>query len=247
MSNHRRFLLFHLYMYKTVIPAVRMCLITRKFLLQREYYTPPAPLTDTHTTSFSHPSTSLPTPHYFLTLLACLTKFSITPSNASFSLTPSSLLFNQYSSTSLALPVISSSLATCTLNSPSSIPSSAASVVEHRILVSEISRSGGGAGPLRRALRDLVPGDDVRPPPLSSEVRERLVLLGSCFKRSTVERGESLRRSPGVLGRMSFFCLLAGRISSRSTGTPKETRKRRRMRERSQLGGWRGGGAESWE
>ena len=44
---------------------------------------------------------------------------------------------------------------------------------------------------------------------------------------------------------MSFFCLEAGRISSRSTGTPRETRKRRRMRERTQLGGWRGGGATS--
>ena len=48
-----------------------------------------------------------------------------------------------------------------------------------------------------------------------------------------------------VEGRISFFCLEAGRISSRSTGTPKETRKRRRMRERTQLGGWRGGGATS--
>lgn len=86
---------------------------------------------------------------------------------------------------------------------------------------------------------------------LSREVRERLLLLllvvvlPSRFSRSTVERGESLR-NPVVLGRMSFFCLLAGRISSRSTGTPRETRKRRRMRERSQLGGWSGGGAESW-
>jgi hypothetical protein len=44
---------------------------------------------------------------------------------------------------------------------------------------------------------------------------------------------------------MSFFCLEAGRISSRSTGTPRETRKRRRMRERIQFGGWRGGGATS--
>jgi hypothetical protein len=48
-------------------------------------------------------------------------------------------------------------------------------------------------------------------------------------------------------GRTSFFCLLAGRISSRSTGTPRETRKRRRMRERIQSGGWSGGGATSWD
>lgn len=46
-------------------------------------------------------------------------------------------------------------------------------------------------------------------------------------------------------GKMSFFCLDAGRISSRSTGTPRETRKRRRIRERIQSGGWRGGGAAS--
>ncbi len=46
-------------------------------------------------------------------------------------------------------------------------------------------------------------------------------------------------------GRTSFFCLEAGRISSRSTGTPRETRKRRRMRERIQSGGWSGGGATS--
>lgn len=48
-----------------------------------------------------------------------------------------------------------------------------------------------------------------------------------------------------VEGRMSFFCFEAGRISSRSMGTPRETRKRRRMRERTQFGGWRGGGAAS--
>ena len=46
-------------------------------------------------------------------------------------------------------------------------------------------------------------------------------------------------------GRMSFFCLDAGKISSRSTGTPRETRKRRRILERIQSGGCRGGGAAS--
>ena len=45
---------------------------------------------------------------------------------------------------------------------------------------------------------------------------------------------------------MSFFCLEAGRISSRLIGTPRETRKRRRVRERTQFGGWWGGGATSW-
>lgn len=75
----------------------------------------------------------------------------------------------------------------------------------------------------------------------------------SCFSRarepslrlrSDEPRGLSLR--PTVEGRMSFFCFEAGRISSRSTGTPRETRNRRRIRERTQLGGWRGGGATSW-
>lgn len=46
-------------------------------------------------------------------------------------------------------------------------------------------------------------------------------------------------------GRMSFFCFEAGRISSRSTGTPRETRKSLRMRDRIQFAGWRGGGATS--
>lgn len=44
---------------------------------------------------------------------------------------------------------------------------------------------------------------------------------------------------------MSFFCFDAGNISSRSTGTPRDTRKRRRMRDRTQLGGCKGGGATS--
>jgi hypothetical protein len=48
-------------------------------------------------------------------------------------------------------------------------------------------------------------------------------------------------------GRTSFFCFEAGRISSRSTGTPRETRKRRRMRDLTQFWGWRGGGATSWD
>lgn len=48
-------------------------------------------------------------------------------------------------------------------------------------------------------------------------------------------------------GRMSFFCFEAGRISSRSTGTPSETRNSRRVRDRIQSGGARGGGATSWD
>jgi len=48
-------------------------------------------------------------------------------------------------------------------------------------------------------------------------------------------------------GRTSFFCLEAGRISSKSTGTPSETKKRRRMRDLTQFWGCRGGGATSWD
>jgi hypothetical protein len=53
--------------------------------------------------------------------------------------------------------------------------------------------------------------------------------------------------SPGMWidGKISFFCFEAGRISSRSTGTPRETKKRRRIRERTQSGGCNGGGATS--
>lgn len=48
-----------------------------------------------------------------------------------------------------------------------------------------------------------------------------------------------------IEGRTSFFCFEAGRISSRSTGTPRETRKTRRIRDFVQLAGWRGGGETS--
>lgn len=44
-------------------------------------------------------------------------------------------------------------------------------------------------------------------------------------------------------GSTSFFCLEAGNISSKSTGTPSDTRNRRRIRDRIQSGGCRGGGA----
>lgn len=46
-------------------------------------------------------------------------------------------------------------------------------------------------------------------------------------------------------GSMSFFCLEAGRISSKSTGTPRDTKKRRLIRDRIQFGGCSGGGATS--
>ena len=75
-------------------------------------------------------------------------------------------------------------------------------------------------------------------------------LPSPCLRRESREsvelRGEPEGGFRFMDGRMSFFCLEAGRISSRSMGTPRETRKRRRMRERIQFGGWRGGGATSW-
>lgn len=42
---------------------------------------------------------------------------------------------------------------------------------------------------------------------------------------------------------MSFFCFDAGNISSKSTGTPRETRNKRRIRDLTQFGGCSGGGA----
>ena len=47
-------------------------------------------------------------------------------------------------------------------------------------------------------------------------------------------------------GNTSFFCLEAGNISSRSMGTPRDTRNKRRIRDRSQFGGCSGGGATNW-
>lgn len=75
------------------------------------------------------------------------------------------------------------------------------------------------------------------------------------FRESRRTRDVDLERppDPGEVarrcreGRISFFCLDAGKISSRSTGTPRDTRKRRRVRDRIQSGGANGGGATSWD
>jgi hypothetical protein len=90
---------------------------------------------------------------------------------------------------------------------------------------------------LRRLFRDglLFPWE-------STEVED--ALASEDFRR---DREVDVRGEMGVEGRMSFFCFEAGRISSRSMGTPREMRKSRRMRERIQFGGWRGGGATSWD
>jgi hypothetical protein len=110
-------------------------------------------------------------------------------------------------------------------------------VVVHNILADERLSSGGPGGP-RRFFEDV----------LLTEVLEvfsflsllRALPLGRSPDVET--RGE---RSKFMEGKTSFFCFDAGRISSRSTGTPNETRKSRRIRERNQLGGCNGGGATS--
>jgi len=183
--------------------------------------------------------------HYFRTFLACLTKFSITPSNASRSPSFSSVLFVQYSNTSFAVSCITSNFLTCSFSSAIVSPLSATSVMEHNCLAETRSNWGAGCGPflLLESDRDGLPCE-------STDVEEAFPSL--CFKREIERESLDVRGEPGgrlrwMEGRMSFFCLEAGRISSRSTGTPRETRKRRRMRDRIQLGGWRGGGATSWD
>ena len=103
------------------------------------------------------------------------------------------------------------------------------------------SSSGGGKGPffLRLTLFELG---------LSTEVEDAL----SCFTlaREPFRLPCDLEREllcNWVDGKTSFFCLEAGNISSRSTGTPRDTRNNRRIRERTQLGGCKGGGATSWD
>ena len=176
---------------------------------------------------------------YLRTRLACFTRFSITPSNASLSSNALALLFNQYSSTSLAFVVKSSNFLTCARSSLSVMFDKAAWVVAHNIFVACTSSSGGDGGPFR--FREALAEEG-----WSMDTEDAL----SCFNR-TREPG---RRPPGgdcellrkcIEGRISFFCFEAGRISSRSTGTPSETRNKRRMRDRTQLGGCKGGGATS--
>jgi hypothetical protein len=174
---------------------------------------------------------------YFRVFLACFTRFSITPSKASLSPIFSSVRFFQYSNASLATLSMASSLATCALSSSSVMPFSASSVVMHKCRPATRSSSGCGGGPLR-----FLDGF----PCVSTEVDE--VLPSPCRKRDTDRESLDVRDEPVVRlreGRTSFFCFEAGRISSRSTGTPSETRNRRRMRERIQSGGARGGGATS--
>lgn len=107
-----------------------------------------------------------------------------------------------------------------------------------------MSKSGGGGGPLRGSWRlDL--GSWLE----ASEVVESLLPGADVdLRRSSavLERGvPALLGGRLMLGSTRRFCLLGGRISSRSTGTPRDTRKRRRMRDLVQFGGCKGGGATS--
>jgi hypothetical protein len=177
----------------------------------------------------------------YLSFLACATRLSMTCSNASLSPSALSNLFCQYSNTSFALSCSPLRWSICIFNSSSVKPCSAASVVAHNCIVLLMSSSGGGGGPLR--FRSGLEPDE------STEVDDSFSRLirprgPPLFRPSEEGRGE---RSPGMCieGRMSFFCFEAGRISSRSTGTPRETRNSRRIRERTQSGGCSGGGATS--
>lgn len=104
-----------------------------------------------------------------------------------------------------------------------------------------MSNSGGGGGPfLFLSGFEAAESTDV----VDAFSPSRLTRPRASLRPSDEGRGDF---SPGMWmeGRISFFCFEAGRISSRSTGTPRDTRKSRRMRERTQSGGCNGGGATS--
>lgn len=117
------------------------------------------------------------------------------------------------------------------------MPFRASSVVVQSCLADTRSNSGTGSGPFFLNAEGF--------PFESTDVDE--ALASDCRTLDTERESEDVRGEPDVVtcndGSTSFFCLEAGRISSRSTGTPRETRNRRRMRERIQSGGANGGGA----
>lgn len=162
----------------------------------------------------------------------------MTPSKASFSPSRPSLRFSQNSSTAPARCVTCSSSPRCSFSSSSVRPSSAASVVAHKRPTADRSKSGGGVGARRRDVfcRAAAPACPVDVLGLSVSVGDVSPSLRAWLRD---------RPSRSMDGRTSFFCLEAGRISSRSTGTPNETRKSRRMRDLTQFWGCRGGGATS--
>ena len=131
-------------------------------------------------------------------------------------------------------------------------PSSLRSVVAHNLFTAARSNSGGGGGPfgfLGREGRDegaFVPDCDC----VDSREAVESFIPAWAFRRARLPipglSDSDFRDCSRLMsGRTSFFCFEGGRISSRSTGTPRLTRKRRRIRDWVQLGGWRGGGVIS--
>lgn len=128
------------------------------------------------------------------------------------------------------------------MSSASVRPFRAASVVRQSLRTAERSRCGGGVGSRRREVRWR---PDVEVDGLFVWSCEVLSLRAWLGERAT---GLTVVEPSGLMdGRMSFFCFEAGRISSRSTGTPRETRKRRLIRDLTQFCGCSGGGATSWD
>ena len=113
--------------------------------------------------------------------------------------------------------------------------------MEHKSAAAFRSRSGGGGGPFGREVFEREESFLGAPVFESREVEESFASLSFNRSIAVLARGPS---NP-IEGRTRRFCLLGGRISSRSTGTPRLTRKRRRIRERVQLGGCIGGGETS--
>lgn len=128
-------------------------------------------------------------------------------------------------------------------------PSSAASVVAHNRRTAKRSNSGGDACPFRlgAGCRDDERAESIEveerdcPSRCLRLLRERVLVPPP----PAVVGAEDGFPSRFIDGNTSFFCFEAGRISSRSTGTPRETRNRRRIRDFVQLGGCSGGGATS--
>lgn len=105
----------------------------------------------------------------------------------------------------------------------------ASSVISHVWRADTKSNWGAGGGPFRRRLSER---EGLALPCESREVEEEDLMRSTEFSREPEDEGCSERE-----GRMSFFWVEAGRISSRETGIPRLTRKRRRIRDRIQLGG----------
>ena len=190
----------------------------------------------------------------------------MTPSKASRSPIFSSVRFFQNSRTSLASPSSASRRWTWSRSSSSVMPPRASSVVAQSCRADTRSRSGGSGGPFfffcccccscccccadRRAA-DAEP--DRRGFFFPCESTDTDESLPSALRTREMDRESvDVRREPVELtrcseGRTSFFCFDAGNISSRSTGTPSETRNNRRMGDRIQSGGCNGGGAASWD